>query len=71
MGGGYRLDVRINLIGLCPAGMPNDCHGRAQRNEIKEDELLKIIAKREGMEFEDLVAELHRLRRTVGKDMPK
>jgi hypothetical protein len=42
MGGGSRLDVRINLISLCCW-----CHHDAQHGIIQRFDLLAIVAKRE------------------------
>ena len=62
-GGGGRLDVRINLIGLCPYWQGNDCHRKAQANRIKRDVLLAIVARRERRKLDEVIAELNQLRR--------
>lgn len=52
MGGGSRLDIRENLIGLCA-----DCHRQAHTGEIDRESLLAVIAQREGLQ-QDQVREI-------------
>ena len=71
MGGGNRLDIRINLIALgstpkfeCP------CHRKAEAKIISRDDLLIVVGLREGMAPEDIEAEIWRLQRApkgIGK----
>lgn len=48
-GGGSRLDIRINLIALCW-----HCHRLVHDGHVPREELLEIIAKREGLEPEEV-----------------
>lgn len=50
MGGGRRLDLRTNLVGLC-----RPCHDRAHDGEIGKEALVVIVAKREQMKPSDIV----------------
>lgn len=59
MGGGGRLDVRINIIALCWL-----CHLRVHDGVIPRKEIIRLVAAREGISPEALVDEIHRLRRT-------
>lgn len=59
MGGGGRLDVRINLIALCA-----NCHSRHhQGGRPLKCDLLADVAAREGMMQDDIEREIYRLRR--------
>ena len=58
MGGGGRLDVRINLVSLC-----RTCHGEVHGGRIMRRDLLAIVAAREGMLQDDVEREIYRLRR--------
>lgn len=42
MGGGSRLDIRENLIALCP-----ECHGKAHGLKITRADIMEAIARRE------------------------
>lgn len=44
IGGGSRLDIKENLIGLC-----RECHNRAESGDIPRSAILETIADREGM----------------------
>lgn len=46
-GGGQRMDVPWNLIALCNH-LDNNCHDRAQRRIIPQEDILEIVATREG-----------------------
>jgi hypothetical protein len=59
MGGGSRLDVPINLIALC-----RQCHNQVHAGVIRRDDLLAIVALREGMLQDDIEAEINRLKRS-------
>ena len=59
IGGGSQLDVAINLIALCRM-----CHRYYHNGKIYRQELLEIVAKREGTTLEAIVDEIYRLRRT-------
>jgi hypothetical protein len=50
-GSGKRLDVALNLITLCFF-----CHDLATRNELDQLGFQTVVAKREGVSFDDLVA---------------
>ncbi len=63
MGGGSRLDVRINLISLCPAFVGQECHNQYHAGHILRCDLLAIVAKREGRLQTDIEAEIYKLRR--------
>lgn len=58
MGGGGRLDVRVNLVALCRV-----CHTLTHAGEIARYDLLAIIAVREGMLQDKIEEEVWRLRR--------
>jgi hypothetical protein len=64
-GGGTRLDHPYNLIALC-RGFQNgawiSCHQRAQAGQITRREILAIVAARERLTPEDLLAFLIELR---------
>lgn len=63
MGGGSRLDIPINLISLGP-WYSCQCHALAQANQITRDDLLALVAAREGLLQDQIVDEINRLRRT-------
>jgi hypothetical protein len=51
MGGGGRLDVRANLAALCAAFTGgDDCHDAAHAGRITKDELIAVVARREGIQ---------------------
>ena len=63
MGGGGQIDVRWNLVALgsskdfcCP------CHTKIHAAEISREQVLAVIATREGVTPQQIVAELNRLR---------
>jgi hypothetical protein len=58
MGGGKRLDVRINLLGLC-----RWCHHDFHSGRISRRELLDLVACREQRRPGSIVTEIYRLRR--------
>lgn len=59
MGGNGRLDVRVNLVGLCWL-----CHRKSHDgHEPTETTLLAIVAKREGTTPDAIRDEIYRLRR--------
>lgn len=58
MGGATRLDVKINLLALCRV-----CHDGFHLGRISRDELLDIIAAREGVTRVDLIEAIWILRR--------
>lgn len=58
--GAGRLDVAINLISLCRV-----CHGLVHAGEITREDLLAIVATREGVSQDWIVTEIYRLRREV------
>ena len=58
MGGGKRLDVRINLLSLCWW-----CHADYHSGRISRRELVALVAHREQREPGAMVAEIYRLRR--------
>lgn len=63
MGGGGRLDVAINLIGLCP-----DCHrDHHQGRTPQKFDLLAVVAAREGRLQIDIESEIAQLRRKRGR----
>ena len=51
MGGGSRLDIRINLIAVC-----RSCHNNCEEELVTRDEVLKIVARRELTTPEDIIA---------------
>lgn len=64
MGGGGRLDIRINLVGLGGPG-ECDCHGSSHRGDAPTQiDLLAIVAQREGRLQDDIEDEIHLLRRS-------
>lgn len=68
MGGGSRLDVRINLVAL---GGPwdCDCHGRHHAgHEPLTCDLVALVAAREGLLQDELEREIWRLKRAKGCD---
>lgn len=63
-GGGWRLDWRGNLIGLCRSYVGMDfvsCHAEAHAGKIERASLLAVIATREGLMQSDLEAQIRRL----------
>jgi hypothetical protein len=58
MGGGGRLDIRINLLALCW-----QCHNEVHAGHIQRCDLLAIVAARENCLQADIVSEIARLRR--------
>ncbi len=64
MGGGRRMDVRINLISLCAEFSGGaHCHTLVHVGRIGREKLLAVVARREGLSVDALERELHRLRR--------
>lgn len=60
-GGGSRLDVRRNLVGLC-----RDCHNSHHNgHEPMRLDLLAVVAQREQCLQGDIEEEIYRLRRTL------
>ena len=55
---GGRLNIRINLIGLCSV-----CHNDVQAGLITRIDLLAVVANREGMMQDQIEAEIWRLRK--------
>ena len=62
MSGGSRLDVPENLIALCATFHGGNCHHRAEACEIKKEQLLEIVAKREGKSGQEIVQYLTELK---------
>ena len=58
MGGGNQMDVRENLIALC-----RTCHTAAHAGNIKRGNLVRLVAKREGLLPDELMDRLHELQR--------
>jgi hypothetical protein len=58
MGGGWRLDIPICLLSLC-----RQCHQRTHDGDVGKEELLAIIAAREGCTPESIMEEIWRIRR--------
>lgn len=54
MGGGSRLDVRVNLLALCHV-----CHGQAHAGYVLRCDLLAIIAAREQAQQGDIAEVLY------------
>jgi hypothetical protein len=65
-GGGNRLDHPYNLAAVC-GPYDKDCHGKIHAGKIKRDDVLKVIANREGLTSEELLAELHAMMRSRSK----
>lgn len=65
MGGGGRMDIPINLLGL---GGPFECgcHRAYHDGKIGREDMLSAVAKREQTTSELIVDEINRLRRTNG-----
>ena len=57
LGGGRRLDVPANLIALC-----RPCHDDAHAGRIRRNDLVAIVARREGMRQQQIRALVERLR---------
>ena len=61
MGGKQRLDIRINLVGLCPR-----CHvSHHDGNRPSRAELLVLVAKREGESYDAVLIALWGFRRAI------
>ena len=58
IGGGARLDHRYNIAVACVW-----CHSKIHAGQISFDEVLAVIAKREGREPDDIRCEIWRLLR--------
>ena len=58
MGGGKRLDLRINLVSLC-----RWCHQDYHSGRISRHELLTLVAHRENRRPGAIATEIYRLRR--------
>ncbi len=70
VGGGSRLDIRINLIGLCRGfvcGRFVSCHDDAEAGIISREDLLDKVAAREGTTPAAIRDEIQRLRGVRGK----
>lgn len=61
--GAGRLDVRINLIGLCPW-----CHFDVHNGKIARNDLLVVVANREKMLQDEIQIAIWELRRLNGND---
>lgn len=63
--GSGRLDVRINIASLCAAFSGGDCcHARTHNGGTPTfDDLIGIVAAREGVKLHEIVSEVWRLRR--------
>jgi hypothetical protein len=64
-GGGNRMDVPINLVGLC-----RFCHTRLHNGVIPRKAMLEIVAEREGVLPEQVKAALDFISRLDGKLSP-
>lgn len=64
--GAGRLDIPINLVALCRSPCHTNNHAANSGNRLRpnRDDLLLVVALREGLRVEDIVDEVHRLRRT-------
>lgn len=63
MGGGGRLDIRVNLVALC-----QECHDNHHLgNRPLRCDLLAVVAAREKTTQDQILEEIWRLRRTPGK----
>lgn len=58
MGGGSRLDIRINVLALCPA-----CHGAFHDGNIPRGELVRVVADREKVDPSYIEVEVYRILR--------
>ena len=56
--GAGRLDIRCNLVALCIV-----CHGEVHAGVIMREDLLTIVAVREGTPQDEIEREIYRLRR--------
>ncbi len=73
IGGGSRLDIRINLIALgrtqpfplCP------CHGEIHAGRIRREDLLLVVAQRDGLLQDEIEMEIYRLLREPGEKPKK
>lgn len=59
MGGGGRLDIRVNLIALCWL-----CHGAVHSGAVDRDTVLRVVAARERTRPGAIIALIHKLRRS-------
>jgi hypothetical protein len=57
MGDAFRMDIPENLIALCWR-----CHGMAECGDLPRLSVLTMIARRQGVNYDDLVLFLQRLR---------
>ena len=62
-GGGLRLDTALNLVALCPGLYGGQCHAKYGDDPAYLPEFLKIVAKREGLEPDDVERAIYKLRR--------
>lgn len=58
MGGGSRLDHKLNLISLC-----RKCHTLFHAGRIPKVDLLEVVGKREGLTVDEIETEIYRLLR--------
>ncbi len=65
MGGASRLDIRENLISLCPA-----CHGKVHDGNIHREAILVLIALREKKTPEEIKGIVYRLLADPSREMP-
>lgn len=64
IGGGSRIDHPYNLIGLCGTfSGGDDCHRRVTDGEIDGSEILALIAAREGVLQDHIMATLYEILR--------
>ena len=56
--GAGRIDLPLNLIGLCA-----ECHQAVHDGHILRADLLAVVAQREGLMQQDIEAEVYRIRR--------
>jgi len=63
--GAGRLDIRLNIVSLCWRCHRVNNHNATSVNGLRpnRDDLLLIVALREGLRVEDIVDEIYRLRK--------
>lgn len=57
VGGGTRLDIRLNLLALC-----HDCHRLYHDGKVPRAELVAIVAAREKLTTDEVIDHVNRLR---------
>ena len=63
MGGGSRLDVRINLVAVGRSGRFCQCHTEIHDGNLAVNSIFQVVSAREGFEIDDILDVMYLFRR--------